>query len=130
NWQILGLLDVATSFPTVPSGSHAPPAVIFTTTSNTIVSQGVVTKANMLGVAVWQLQVFYDANSATPNNPLLHIGSANCLTPALYPASSTPGALVRLFVLDTDASSWPDFPLTWPTVSEQKMVVVDGDPDP
>jgi hypothetical protein len=128
-WQILGLLDVATTFPTVPSGSHAPPAVIFITTSNTTVSTGVVTQALMWNVAVWQLKVFYDANSATPNDPLLQIGSAKCLTPTLYPASSTPGTLASLFVLDTDASSWPDYPLTWPTVAEQNSVVVPGDPD-
>ena len=53
-YQILGLLDVATTFPTVPAGQHAPPLVMFTTTSNTAISQGVVTQANTWGVAVWQ----------------------------------------------------------------------------
>lgn len=124
-WQIQGLLDVATIFPTVPAGKHAPPVVIFTTTSNTIVSQGVLDEANNLGVGVWQQKVFYDGNSATPNNPLLHLGKADCLTPSLYPTTS----LVSLYWLDPGAP-WPDNPLTWPTVPEQNSVVVPGDPDP
>jgi hypothetical protein len=121
-WQILGLLDVATSFPTVPAGPHAPPAVIFTTTSNTSISQGVLTQAIALGVGVWQRKVFYDVNSATPTNPLLHLGPATCLTPSVYPP-------VSLTWLDPGVP-WPDNLLTWPTVPEQNSVVVPGDPDP
>jgi hypothetical protein len=127
NWQILGLLDVATSFPTVPAaGSHAPPAVIFTTTSNTNVTQDVIAQGEMSGVGVWQQKVFYDAGSATPNNPLLHLEQAACLTPSLYPP---PVSLTTFYWLDPLAS-WPDDPLTWVTVPEQASVVVPGDPDP
>jgi hypothetical protein len=127
-WQVLGLLDAARTFPTVPAQSHAPPAVIFTTTSNTVVSQDVITQAqaNMWGVGVWQQKVFYDANSATPNNPLLHLEQAACLTPSLYPS---PVSLTTFYWLDPLAS-WPDNPLTWVTVPEQDSVVVPGDPDP
>ncbi len=121
-WQILGLLDVANTFPVVPPTSHAPPAVIFTTTSNTNISVGVLTEANALGVGVWQREVEYDANSATPSNPLLRIGKSTCLTPLLYPTLS-------LTWLDPGLP-WPTNPLTWPTVPEQDSVVVPGDPDP
>jgi hypothetical protein len=127
-WQILGLLNVATTFPTVPSGPHAPPAVIFTTTSNTSVSTtgttsvpGVVAQATAWGVAVWQEKVYYDANSATPNNPNLHLGEAVCLNPALYPTLST-------YVL-YPGLPWQDNPLTWTTVQEQNSVDVPNDPD-
>ena len=104
---------MATSFPTVPAGPHAPPAVIFTTTSNTTMSPGVVTQATAWGVGVWQQTVYYDANSATPNNPDLHLGKPACLNPALYPTLSlywiSPGL------------PWPDNPLTWPTVTRSRM---------
>jgi hypothetical protein len=123
-WQLLGLLDVATSFPTVPSTAHAPPAVIFTTTSNTIVSQGLIAEALMLKVAVWQQVVEYDANSATPNNPALHLGTATNLTPSLYPTLPT----VDFYWLDPGVA-WPNNPLTWPTDAEQDSVDVPGDPD-
>jgi hypothetical protein len=128
-WQILGLLDVAVNFPTVPSGPHAPPAVIFTTTSNTTISQSVLDQASMWGVAVWQRKVFYDANSATPNNPLLHLGPATCLNPMVYPGSTTTAPAAWVFWLDPGAS-WTDNPLTWVTDSEQDSAVVPGDPDP
>jgi hypothetical protein len=121
-WQILGLLDAANTWPAVPPSAHAPPAVIFTTTSNTIISSGVLTDAMMWSVGVWQRMVEYDANSATPNNPLLRIGASTCLTPSLYPTLS-------LTWLDPGLP-WPTNPLTWPTVPEQDSVVVPGDPDP
>jgi hypothetical protein len=127
-WQILGLLNVATTFPTVPSGPHAPPAVIFTTTSNTTVSTdgttsvpGVVAQATTWGVAVWQEIVYYDANSATPNNPNLHLGKAVCLNSTVYTTLSS-------YVL-YPGLPWQDHPLTWTTVQEQNSVDVPGDPD-
>jgi hypothetical protein len=127
-WQILGLLDVATSFPTVPSTAHAPPAVIFTTTSNTSVSTtgttsvpGVVAQADAWGVGVWQEMVYYDSTSATPDNPLLHLGDAVCLNPNLYPTLS----LTWLY----PGLPWQDNPLTWPTDQERNSVDVPGDPD-
>ena len=88
-WQILGLLNVASIFPTVPAGPHAPPLVMFTTTSNTTISQPVVTTATGSGVAVWQQIVEYDANSATPSNPTLRIASPACLNPSVYPTPSS-----------------------------------------
>jgi hypothetical protein len=123
-WQILGLLDVATSFPMVPdAGSHAPPAVFFTTTSNTIVTQPVVDQGTMWGVGVWQQKVYYDANGGT--NPNLSLGDPmspipTCLNPRLYPPMSY--------------TIWPSpgsqNPLTWTTVQEQDSVGnVAGDPD-
>jgi hypothetical protein len=120
-WQILGLLDAARTFPTVPADDHAPPAVIFTTTSNTTVTQGVVTQANAWGVGVWQRMVEYDANSATPNNPLLRIGPSTCLNSSLYPPE-------KLFWLDPGLP-WPTNPLTWPTDAEQDAVDAVPDPD-
>ncbi len=84
-WQILGLLDVAHTFPTRPdAGVYPPPAVIFITTGGTIIGQGVVDQANMWTVAVWQKQVSYNANSANPNDPDLRIEDATCLNPNLY----------------------------------------------
>jgi hypothetical protein len=130
-WQILGLLDIATSFPTVPSGPHAPPAVIFTTTWNTAVSTtgttsvpGVVAQATAWRVAVWQEMVYYDSNSATPNNPDLHLGKAVCLNPAIYPTLSWTWLYPGL--------PWQDNPLTWVTwVTQQDANDADvpGDPD-
>jgi hypothetical protein len=38
-WQVYGLLDGVNTWPTVPAGPHAPPAVFFITTSNTAISQ-------------------------------------------------------------------------------------------
>jgi hypothetical protein len=124
--QILGLLDVATTFPSVPAGPHAPPAVIFITTSNTTVSPAVVAQAITWGVAVWQQNVQYNANSATLSDPYLRIGPSTCLTPSLYPT----GALLQLAWLDPQVSPWPQNPLTWVTVPEQQSIVVSGDPDP
>ncbi len=99
--------------------------MIFTTTSNTNVTQDVVTKAATWGVGVWQQKVFYDANSATPNNPLLHLEKAACLTPVLYPSTVS---LATFYWLDPGAS-WPDNPLTWVTVPEQDEVGAVPDPD-
>jgi hypothetical protein len=122
-WQILGLLDAAATFPTVPAGQHAPPAVVFTTTSNTIITPSVATEAIKLGVGVWQQVVSYDANSPTPNNPRLRIENPTCLTPILYPP-------VSFTWIDPKLLPWPTNPLTWPTDAEQASVVVPGDPDP
>jgi hypothetical protein len=120
-WQILGLLDVARSFPTVPTQPHPPPAVYFTTTDNTAVSPGVVTKATGWTVAVWQRTVLYDANSANPNNPDLSLGPEKCLNPTLYA-----GWMASWIV----PGPFPSHPLTWATLEEQASVVVPGDPDP
>jgi hypothetical protein len=121
--QILGLVDVARLFPTVPAGPHAPPAVVFTTTSNTEISPSVAAKATSWGVGVWQRKVEYDANSTTPNNPPLRIQPVQCLTPSLYPPQSA-------YWLDPTVLPWPTNPLTWPSDAEQSSVVVPGDPDP
>ena len=125
-YQILGLLDVAQiaaakAATQAPMQMRPPPAVFFTTTGNTTVSPGVVTKGTAWSVAVWQQQVLYDANSANPNNPNLSLGDEVCLNPGLYTGW---------------AASWiapgpfPSNPLTWPTDQEQASVVVGGDPDP
>jgi hypothetical protein len=121
-YQILGLLDIARIAGTnAPTQMHPPPAVFFTTTGNTTVSPDVVAKGTDWGVAVWQQQVLYDANSANPNNPNLSLGDEVCLNPGLYAGW---------------AASWiapgpfPSTPLTWPTDQEQASVVVGGDPDP
>jgi len=120
-WQILGLLDVATSFPTAPTTAHAPPLVFFTTTSNTTVSTkgtstspGVVAQATTWGVAVWQQIVEYDANSSTPNNPNLRLGPTTCLNDSVY--QNVPA--VDLTWVDPLAG-WPVNPLTWPTDQER-----------
>jgi hypothetical protein len=75
-YQILGLLDGVNTWPTVPAGPHAPPAVLFITTSNTGISQKpqqVVDQATTWDVAVWQQIVYYDANGGT--NPNLSLGN-------------------------------------------------------
>jgi hypothetical protein len=105
-WQILGLLDGVDTWPTVPAMPHAPPAVFFTTTSNTIVTQPVVDQGSTWKVGVWQAKVFYDANSANPTNPNLSIQKAVCLNDTVvYPGLT--------YVI------WPNptaqNPLTWPT---------------
>jgi hypothetical protein len=122
NWQILGLLDAARTFPpVVPPPPHPPPAVFFTTTGNTTVSPGVVTTATGWKVAVWQQQVLYDANSANPNNPNLELGDQVCLNPSLY------AGWVASWLAPGPFSSNP---LTWPTDQEQAVVAASGDPDP
>jgi hypothetical protein len=123
-YQILGLLNVA-QLAQPPQGPHAPPLVMFTTTSNTLISQAVVDKATAWGVAVWQQIVEYNANSANPNNPNLRIADPQCKNPTLYSPSS-PG--VSLTWIDPGLP-WPINPLTWPTDQEQDDVDVPGDPD-
>jgi hypothetical protein len=130
-WQILGFLDALTSFPIVPAGPHAPPAIMFTTTSNTAISsQGspsVVGWANTWGVAVWQQIVYYNANSANTSNPTLSIGDPTsstpyrvCLTPSLYP----------LLSYQIWPGPGPQNPLTWATNQEQDAVGAVPEPDP
>jgi len=118
-WQLLGLLDGVSTWPTVPAGPHAPPAVFFTTTSNTIVTQPMVDQGTTWKVAVWQAKVFYDANSANPTNPNLSVQKAVCLNPAVYPPVN--------YVI------WPNpgaqNPLTWATDQEQDLVGAVPDPD-
>jgi hypothetical protein len=121
-WQILGLLDVARKAnANAPAQMHPPAAVFFTTTSNTAVSAGVVTRGTTWTVAVWQQKVLYDANSATPNDPALSLGDESCLNPELYADWNfswiAPGP-------------FPSHPLTWATLQDQASVVVPGDPDP
>ena len=121
-YQILGLLDVARSYPpVVPPQPCPPPAVFFTTTGNTTVSPSVVAKAIEWKVGVWQQQVLYDANSANPNNPNLSLGDQVCLNPNLY------AGWVASWLAP---GPFPTNPLTWPTDQEQASVVVTGDPDP
>jgi hypothetical protein len=128
NWQILGLLDVANTFPTKPAGTHPPPAVFFVTTGNTTVSTtgttavpGVVAQATAWGVAVWQQQVLYDANGGS--NPNLTLGPPVCLTPTLCSMSSAAPVAVP-----TNPGP-PVSPLTSPTTPPSTLLVP-GDPDP
>ena len=118
-YQILGLIDGVNTWPTVPAAPHAPPAVFFTTTSNTTVTQPVVDKATVWKVAVWQAKVFYDANSANPANPTLSIQDVDCLNPSVYPP--------------VHYQIWPSpgaqNPLTWATDAEQDVVGAVPDPD-
>jgi hypothetical protein len=74
----------------------------------------------MLGVAVWQQQVLYDANGGT--NPNLSLGPAVCLTPTLC----TPSAPIPV---TTAPGPWPVSPLTFPTTPPSALIVP-GDPDP
>jgi hypothetical protein len=118
NWQILGLLDVARqAMP--PAGLHAPPAVIFITTGSTTVSTGVMTQANTWKVAVWQVETFYDANSANPNNPNLSLGQPQCLNLGVYASNA----------VKPIKGPWTATPLTSPTTPSTTLVVP-GDPDP
>jgi hypothetical protein len=117
-WQIYGFLDALTRFPKVPPQTPPPPALIFTSTSNTIIGADVVAQATLWSVAVWQQKVYYDANSATPNNPNLRIMAAQCLNKPLYGPSWVFGSAV-----------FPVSPLTSPT-APPSSVIVPGDPDP
>ena len=121
-WQILGLLDVARIAGTkAPPQTHLPPAVYFTTTANTVVSAGVLTKAITWNVAVWQRKVYYDAHSANANDPDFYLGAEECLTPNLYGGPT---------VYWIAPGPWPHNPLTWATDQEQASVAVPEDPDP
>jgi hypothetical protein len=121
-WQILGLLDVAQiAGANAPPQMHPPPAVYFTTTGNTVVSSGVLTKATAWGVGVWQRKVYYDVHSANQNDPDLYLGAEECLTLDLY------AAWTNYWI---SPAPRPHNPLTWATAEEQASVVVPGDPDP
>jgi hypothetical protein len=109
----------------VASGAHAPPLVMFTTTSNTTIAPSTVKEANQLGVAVWQQMVEYDANSATPNNPNLRIAKPECLNDSVY---TTSPSTVKFTWIDP-LKSWPENPLTWATDAEQDAVGAVPDPD-
>jgi hypothetical protein len=128
-WQILGFLDVANTrpspLPAAPAGPHAPPAVFFITTSNTVVSTSALTQAVTWKVGVWQQFVEYDAHSANPSNPNLRLATPNCLTPTLYPQN-----VPVVFQTPLPGQSWPINPLTWVTDQEQDSAAVPGDPDP
>jgi hypothetical protein len=86
-YQILGLLDVANITTTKPPPSGEHPVVYFITTGNTKVPQETIDRGLMWGVEVWQQQVFYDANDATPTNPLLRLDMPHCLS--LQPPPAT-----------------------------------------
>jgi hypothetical protein len=120
NWQILGLLDVANTFPTMDAGPHPPPVVYFITTSNTIVSPAVMAQgtAPMWNVAVWQQSVLYDANGGS--NPNLTLGAANCLSPP---------SLCMASALTLPHPGPPVSTLTAPTTPSSALIVP-GDPDP
>jgi hypothetical protein len=119
-YQILGLLDGVNTWPTVPAGMHAPPAVFFITTANTIVSPDVVDQGTTWVVGVWQQIVKYNANSANMTNPDLSLGDPQCLNPSVYPK--------------VHYQMWPSSgaqnPLTWATNQEQDLVGAVPEPAP
>jgi hypothetical protein len=119
--QILGFIDVlaVSAAATSPIPQRPPPALEFITTSNTSLDQSVVDYGNQRTVAIWQVQVFYDATSASPGNPDLYMGQENCLNPTLY---STPFVVGPL-------GSWRPGPLTSPTTPPTSLIVP-NDPDP
>jgi hypothetical protein len=125
NWQILGLIDVASQSPAGISTQPgvARPVVVFTTTSNTTISPSVGAEATALGVGVWQQRVMYDANT-NPDNPDLYID--------LPPEEINPDVYLPT-VIDTSLtgrlSTWPHSPLTSPKTPATNLVV-QGDPDP
>jgi hypothetical protein len=126
-YQILGLLDVAT-LAQAPAGPHAPPAVFFITTSNTAISMTplqVVDQATTWGVAVWQQIVYYDANGGT--NPNLSLGDPTnpqptCLNDSVY------GSYAASYTIWPGPG--PQNPLTWATVAEQDAVGAVPEPAP
>ena len=122
-YQVLGLVDGVNNWPTVPAGTHAPPAVLFITTSNTAISRTplqVVNQATAWTVAVWQQIVHYDANSVNTKNPDLRLDAAMCLNDSVYSSVSY--------------TIWPSSggqnPLTWATVQEQDAVGAVPEPVP
>ena len=123
-WQILGLIDVASRS---PAGVFNPanvfrPVVVFTTTSNTTMSPMVAPKATALGVGIWQQTVLYDTNS-NPSNPDLYIKEPpEQINPDVYPVVIQPTFKALL-------SPWRHGPLTSPTTPATDLIVP-GDPDP
>ena len=88
-YQILGLLDVANTLPTVPDagGRTLRPSWIFITTANTVVSSTVVTTATGWSVAVWQqIGLLRRATAPTPTTLSSASKHATCLNPSLYAA--------------------------------------------
>jgi hypothetical protein len=118
NWQILGLVDVASFYPAkmFNQKQQPPPALVFTTTGNTNIGLDVLQVATSVGVAVWQQIVMYDANT-NPNNPDLSIDQALPANQDVY------NGAVPLPMHPV----WPHSPLTSPT---SPPMPVPGDPDP
>jgi hypothetical protein len=118
NWQILGLVDVASFYPAAKFSQpqFPPPALVFTTTGNTNIGLDVLQVATSVGVAIWQQLVMEDTNT-NPNNPDLYIDQALPANQAVY------GAAVPLPMHPV----WPHSPLV-PLTSPP--MPVPNDPDP
>jgi hypothetical protein len=116
NWQILGLIDVASGSFAADAGAHPPAALVFTTTGNTNLDIMMLQQATQLGVAVWQQIVMEDTNS-DPNNPDLYIDQVLPANQDVY-NGAVPLPMHQ---------PWRHSPLTSPT---SPPMPVPGDPDP
>jgi hypothetical protein len=116
NWQILGLIDVASRSFAADAGTHPPAALVFTTTGNTNLDLTMLQKASSLNVAVWQQIVMEDTNSE-PNNPDLYIDQVLPANQDVY-NGAVPLPMHQ---------PWAHSPLTSP---KSPPMPVPGDPDP